>query len=119
MNIFLDNFDKYEHPDLYDLQYSSYKQDLPLLLEWSNKQGGGVADLACGTGRITIPLAQEGFSMTGVDLHEGMISKTMEKSQGLSIEWGLQDCTKLDLPPAYSFMYMTGNSFQHFLTKRK
>ncbi|WP_163102072.1 hypothetical protein [Peribacillus alkalitolerans] len=34
----------------------------------------------------------------------------------LPIEWVLQDCTKLDLQHTYRFMYMTGNSFQHFLT---
>ncbi|WP_240620210.1 class I SAM-dependent methyltransferase [Peribacillus acanthi] len=116
MNIFFDNFEKYANPDVYDKQYGSYMKDLPLLLEWATKQGGRVGDLACGTGRITLPLAQQGFTLTGVDLQEGMLNTAREKSKELTIHWVLQDCTKLDLQQKYRFMYMTGNSFQHFLT---
>ncbi|RAZ79699.1 class I SAM-dependent methyltransferase [Planococcus halotolerans] len=116
--MFKSNFEKYNDPEQYDLEYQNYLNDVPFLAEWANKQKGTVVDLGCGTGRATIPLAQKGYKLIGVDLHEGMLNhargKTMNDS--LSVEWILQDCTKLSLNVLVSLMYMTGNSFQHFLT---
>ncbi|MDX8362628.1 class I SAM-dependent methyltransferase [Cytobacillus sp. IB215316] len=70
-----------------------------LLLEWAEKQQGTIVDLACGTGRITIPLAKRGFSMIGIDINEGMLKKATKKTNNtkLSIQWMMQDCTKLSL----------------------
>jgi ubiquinone/menaquinone biosynthesis C-methylase UbiE len=92
--------------------------DLPFLSDWAQKQGGTIIDLACGTGRITIPLAEKGFTMIGVDLNEGMLNRAIFKTKNrfLPIDWELQDCTKLSLDSLSRFIYMTGNSFQHFLT---
>ncbi|MDX8367080.1 class I SAM-dependent methyltransferase [Cytobacillus sp. IB215665] len=117
-NIFEDNMEKYRDPEYYDLQFEHYMKDLPLLLEWAEKQQGTIVDLACGTGRITIPLAKRGFSMIGIDINEGMLKRAKEKTNDtkFSIQWMMQDCTKLSLENNSSFMYMTGNSFQHFLT---
>ena len=43
-------------------------------------------DLACGTGRIAIPLAQAGIEVTGIDLSREMLAKAQEKAdaQGVS-----------------------------------
>jgi SAM-dependent methyltransferase len=41
--------------------------------------GGPVLDLACGTGRIALLLAQKGFSVVGIDLSEGMLNLFKEK----------------------------------------
>ena len=37
-------------------------------------------------------------------------------AEGLNIHLSVQDCTQLNLPIKSNFIYMTGNSFQHFLT---
>ncbi|MDT8861156.1 class I SAM-dependent methyltransferase [Alkalihalobacillus sp. MEB130] len=117
-DIFHDNMDKYLDPEWYDLQYDHYLKDFPLILRWAKKQGGTIADLACGTGRVTIPLALEGFSVIGVDLNEGMLNRAKEKTKkrNVPIKWILQDCTNLRLDTTCSLIYTTGNSFQHFLT---
>ncbi len=39
-----------------------------------------VAELACGTGSITIPLAQKGYEMTGIDLSEEMLTQAKQKA---------------------------------------
>jgi hypothetical protein len=36
---------KYNDPEYYDLQFENYIKDLPLLLDWAQKQGGTI-DLA-------------------------------------------------------------------------
>jgi SAM-dependent methyltransferase len=117
-DIFTENMEKYNDPEKYDLQYEGYMKDFPLLYEWANKLGGPIVDLACGTGRMTIPLAERGFDLIGVDLNKGMIERAKNKSKikGLNIQWCLQDCTQFTLSTKSNFIYMTGNSFQHFLT---
>lgn len=117
-NIFQTNMEKYTDPEYYDLEYEAYLEDVPLLAEWSNKQQGTIIDLACGTGRVTIPLAKQGHKLVGVDLHAGMLQQAKEKAANarLSVEWILQDCSKLSLMLKANLIYMTGNSFQHFLT---
>jgi 2-polyprenyl-3-methyl-5-hydroxy-6-metoxy-1,4-benzoquinol methylase len=42
-------------------------------LNRARKFGGPVLDLACGTGRIAILLAKEGFEVTAIDQSEGML----------------------------------------------
>ncbi|MGE6683161.1 class I SAM-dependent DNA methyltransferase [Paenisporosarcina sp. NPDC076907] len=118
LDIFENNMEKYNDPEYYDLQYQNYLKDFPLILEWAEKINGEIIDLACGTGRLTIPLAQKGFKLTGVDINEGMLDRARKKTRNtnLPIQWELQDCTKLKLNKSGSLIYMTGNSFQHFLT---
>jgi ubiquinone/menaquinone biosynthesis C-methylase UbiE len=41
--------------------------------------GGRVLELACGTGRITLPLAQAGLRVTGVDRSEAMLAIARHK----------------------------------------
>ncbi|MDZ5473731.1 methyltransferase domain-containing protein [Bacillus sp. 31A1R] len=117
-NIFINNFSEYDQPDLYDVENDGWNEDTLFIEQWAKKQEGMVIDLACGTGRTAIPLAKQGISVIGVDLHEGMLNKAREKSeqQNLSIKWVNQDITELQLDVKSSLIYMVGNSFQHFLT---
>lgn len=117
-DIFTSNSEKYADPEAYDLEYQNYLKDVPFLLDWANRTPGTIIDLGCGTGRVTIPLAERGHQLIGVDLHEGMLSLAKEKTADtqLAIEWVQQDCTQLALDLEAPFIYMTGNSFQHFLT---
>ncbi|THE10741.1 class I SAM-dependent methyltransferase [Bacillus timonensis] len=117
MNQF-DNFEEYEEPVLYDQENDHFQEDVTFLQKWAAKVTGPIIDLACGTGRATIPLAQEGYSLIGVDIHNGMLTHAKRKTENtnLSIEWIEQDCTKLQLGVKSPFIYMVGNSFQHFLT---
>lgn len=111
------NLEKYADPEMYDHLHEGYEVDLKTILKWA-KQDGPIVELACGTGRLTIPMAQKGFKMIGVDLHEGMLARARQKAEALklSIEFIQQDCTELDIPVKTSLVFMTGNSFQHFLT---
>lgn len=47
-----------------------------------------------------------------------MIQHAIEKAQkqDVEVQFIVQDCTQLQLPITTKFIYMTGNSFQHFLT---
>ncbi|MGV3466061.1 MAG: class I SAM-dependent methyltransferase [Heyndrickxia sp.] len=113
-----DNFQEYEDPILYDKENDPFTDDIPLLIKWASRSAGPIIDLACGTGRATIPLAKKGYEMIGVDIHKGMLEAAKRKADNLHLQtkWIEQDCTCLDLGVLSEFIYMVGNSFQHFLT---
>ena len=62
------NLEDYEDPVLYDAQNDDFGADGSFYLALAQKVGGPMLELGCGTGRITIPLAQQGMEMTGLDL---------------------------------------------------
>ncbi|MDZ5710703.1 class I SAM-dependent methyltransferase [Jeotgalibacillus haloalkalitolerans] len=114
----MNNFEEYDDPELYDKENESYLPELPLLIKWASKKSGTIIDLACGTGRVTIPLAEKGFRVMGIDVHNGMLEKAQKKSTvaGVNIDWLQEDCTNLNLEMKSPLIYTVGNSFQHFLT---
>ncbi|MDT3705160.1 MAG: class I SAM-dependent methyltransferase [Thermincola sp.] len=59
-----------------------------------------VADLACGTGNTTLPLAQRGYQVYGIDLSPAMLAKAAEKAKasGLKPCFLKQDMRELSLP---------------------
>lgn len=61
-----------------------------------------VADLACGTGNTTLPLAQRGFEVYGIDLAPAMLAKAAEKARRLGLDpcFLEQDMRDLSLPRA-------------------
>ena len=58
----------------YDLEFGGYADDLDLYRGFAAQAGGPVLELGCGTGRVLVPLAEAGFTVTGVDLSGGMLA---------------------------------------------
>ena len=118
MNIFETNFDEYRDPAAYDLENGPYLDDVEFLRRRAENLTGPIIDLCCGTGRATIPLAEQGHAVIGVDLHEGMLRRARDKTEGLglAVRWEKQDCSRFVLEERSRLVYMVGNSFQHFLT---
>jgi SAM-dependent methyltransferase len=63
----------------YDLLYENKQEDLPFYLDAAKETGGPVCELGCGTGRIVLPLARNGFEVTGLDMSQAMLSKLQAK----------------------------------------
>ncbi|MFC9679168.1 class I SAM-dependent DNA methyltransferase [Streptomyces sp. NPDC056948] len=59
-------------------------------------EGGEVADLGCGPGRVTAFLAARGLSIFGLDLSESMLAIARRENPGLRFEQG--SILELDLP---------------------
>ena len=107
----------YATPELYDLENTD-ADELPLLLRLAQSTGGPILDLACGTGRTTLPLAAAGYEVIGVDASRPMLERARQKARdaGLSVDFVEQDCAQLELSTTARMATMTGNAFQEFLT---
>ena len=60
----------------------SFEDDLPLYLELAQAQGQHVLEVACGTGRLVVPLVKDGFQVVGIDASEHMLSLAQTKLDG-------------------------------------
>jgi len=78
-----------------------YKNWLDFLIREKKKYsiyGDRVLDLACGTGELSVLLAENGFDVTGVDLSGDMLMVASEKAEqkGLNIHLFEQDMSLLE-----------------------
>jgi len=93
--------------------------DLPFYKRWLSKnKDARILELCCGTGRLTIPLAKEGFDITGVDITASMLEKATIKAAeaDLNIEFIEADMRALDLPQQYDLIFIPFNSIHHLYT---
>jgi len=99
----------------YDLQHAEMTNDIPFYLKQARELGGEVLELACGTGRITIPLAEAGTKITGLDQEEGMLRQARAKAaeKGITVDWVQGDCRTLDLGRKFNLVFLPFNSIAH------
>jgi SAM-dependent methyltransferase len=79
------NLEDYEDPVIYDDENKDFEPDWPFYLSLAQQVSGSVLEMGCGTGRVTIPLAQKGIDMTGLDIVPGMLARAQEKAGDLPI----------------------------------
>ena len=66
--------------ELYDVDYADYNTgDIEFYVEEAVKCGSTVLELACGTGRITFPIAEAGVEVVGVELSPDMLAVAERK----------------------------------------
>ena len=59
---------------LYDVDNrDNLHDDIPFYIEYAARQQGEILELGCGTGRVALALASEGFRVTGLDLSQPML----------------------------------------------
>lgn len=82
-----------------DVDYVGWAAYYQQLMARYGVTGGKVAECACGTGGLTIPLSQAGFQMTGVDASADMLFEASQKSRqaGTMIPFVRQDMRQLKL----------------------
>ncbi|HTI80473.1 MAG TPA: class I SAM-dependent methyltransferase [Acetobacteraceae bacterium] len=82
----------------------------------AQRTGGPVLELACGTGRIALPLAESGLDVTGVDVSDGMLSIIRQKAPAHRLTLLAQDMSALNLDRRFGCIIIAFRSFQHLLT---
>ena len=100
---FIYNADIYDglNNSLSDLEF--YKKWLP-----QNKDAK-ILELCCGTGRLTIPIAKDGYNIKGVDYTLSMLERAKEKAfqAGLKIDFIEADIRELNLGEKFDLIVST------------
>lgn len=96
------------------------KGDVPFWKRRAEQAGGPILELACGTGRISIPLAQSGFDVTGLDISLPMLRRARKKARmtETSINWIQAGMEQFSVRQSYSLIFIPFNSVCHLLENR-
>ena len=71
---------------IYDPWSLSVTEDIEFYVDLARETGGPVVELAVGTGRIALPIAQAGIAMIGVDQSDGMLAVAAERARELGVD---------------------------------
>ena len=107
-------------PAVYDASTVAPVGDIDFYLELAREADAGglpVLELACGTGRVAIPIAREGVCVVGLDRSPAMLGRAREKSAGMgTVRWVEGDMRDFALPERFGLALIPFRSFQHLLT---
>ena len=90
--------------------------DLEFYKRWLPKNTDArILELCCGTGRLTLPIAKEGYDISGVDFTASMLEQAKVKAtkEGLEIEFIEADIRTLELSEKYDLIFIPFNSIHH------
>ncbi len=92
--------------------------DLPFYLEFAERCGSPILELACGTGRLLVPLAQAGYEMVGLDLSERMLAVCRRRINELELNNRAQiiqgNMAAFDMPRKdFGLIFIPVRSFMH------
>lgn len=79
--------------------------------------GGRVLELAIGTGRVAVPLAERGVPVTGIELSAPMVARLREKADDAAIPVVMGDMATARAPGAYTLVYLVFNTISNLLTQ--
>ncbi|HET7353463.1 MAG TPA: class I SAM-dependent methyltransferase [Gaiellaceae bacterium] len=77
--------------------------------------GGGALELAIGTGRIAVPLAERGVRVAGIDLSPDMVAELQKKTDAIPVAIGDYATTLVD--GAFSLVFIVFNSLSNQTTQ--
>ena len=119
---------QYRHvAEYYDAEYAHSKmleQDVPFFMGQLPKRPQSILELAVGTGRAAIPLAQAGHRVVGVDYAADMLAVARRKSDavglsGRELQLLRGDVLQLDLGRRFDWVCIFFNTFLAFTTLRE
>jgi SAM-dependent methyltransferase len=79
--------------------------------------GGRVLEFAIGTGRVAVPLAERGVSVTGIELSRPMIDRLRTKVDEAAIPVVVGDMATATAPGSYALVYLVYNTISNLLSQ--
>lgn len=105
----------------YDIEHAQFGEDLDMYRNYAELCGGSILELACGSGRLLLPLAGAGYTLTGVDTSAAMLELARQAlaKAGLSARCRLvqQDMCQFELPEKFRLAAIALGSFGHIITR--
>jgi SAM-dependent methyltransferase len=85
------------------------------------RYGEPVLELACGSGRLTVPLAKEGVNITGLDISEEMLhlAKLKAYKSQVNIRFMQGDMRSFDLGENFKVIFIPAQSLSHLHTRKE
>ena len=105
---------------LYDVDLLQDPGDLELYLALAARAGGPILELGVGSGRLAVPLAAAGWSVTGVDLDPAMLARARDRAAGAGPEVAARlelvagDARRLQLADRFRLAFVALNSLLLF-----
>src|SRR5687767_14825138 len=96
------------------------RDDIPFYLELAREASAkdqSVLELACGTGRVTIPVAQAGVNIAGLDRSPAMLAVAQRKAEALAnVRWVEGDMANFKLEEQFGLVIIPFRSFLLLMT---
>lgn len=97
------------------------KDDIPFYVDLARdaaSRGQSVLELACGTGRVTLPVAQTGARTTGLDNSVAMLQVAERKADAaeVNLTWAMGDMASFRLDERFGLVIIPCRSFLMLLT---
>ncbi len=96
--------------DDYDELHDPGTTDEAVALLADLAKGGSVLELAIGTGRVALPLAQKGLSVQGIDASPDMVAKLREKPGGADIPVIIGDMADVNVDGKFDLIFLIFNT---------
>jgi SAM-dependent methyltransferase len=80
-------------------------------------RGGAALELAIGTGRIALPLAQRGLPVSGIELSPDMVAQLRTKPNGSKIAVALGDMATTRVDGSFGLVYLIRNTILNLTTQ--
>jgi SAM-dependent methyltransferase len=97
--------------DVYDDLFHPPDTDVAVACLSELAGSGRALELAIGTGRLALPLAQRGVEMSGIDASEAMVAKLRAKPGGEDIPVAIGDFADVDVEGRFSLVFIAYNTF--------
>ncbi len=108
------------YDQLMNIDYYQWVAYLERIWQSFGIRPANILELACGTGNITIPLAQKGYQVTAVDCSKAMIKRAREKANDaeLHIEFIEQDMRTVSLADQFDVVLCCCDSVNYLTETR-
>jgi len=107
--------------ELYDVVYADYLEDIAFYVAEAREADGPCLELGCGTGRVLIPVAEAGVTVTGIDASKPMIARGRRKVAALPddvrtrITMHEGDMRTFSFDTQFALIYIPFRAFLHLM----
>lgn len=117
--------DWYDYPQYFDMLFSDETADeikffKKAFKKFSKRSVKRVLEPGCGSGRLVVGMAKQGYDVTGLDLSPSMLNFLDQElgRKGLEAKTVLGDMTKMKFKKKFDAAFCTFNTFRHLLDEK-